>query len=162
MSEPVRILPVPEDDDGDSRLSSGFSTGTVISVDPGEVLVDFPGNRRGPLRAQLTSSVQAQLWRLSPPAQVLLCFEDGKASLPIIVDTIAGEPQPSIDGPSQPVGIIVDGKSLIVDAAEEVVLRCGKASITLNKSGKVLIKGEYLISRASGTHCIQGSSIRIN
>ena len=41
-------------------------------------------------------------------------------------------------------------------------LRCGKASITLTRAGKVLIRGAYLLSRSSGVNRIKGGSVQIN
>jgi hypothetical protein len=60
------------------------------------------------------------------------------------------------------VEVDADGKRMIVSAREELVLRCGKASITLTKAGKVLIKGSYLLSRSSGVNRIKGGSVQLN
>lgn len=51
---------------------------------------------------------------------------------------------------------------MIVSAKEQLVLRCGKASITLTKAGKVLIKGSYVLSRSSGVNRIKGGSVQLN
>jgi hypothetical protein len=56
----------------------------------------------------------------------------------------------------------VDGERLVFTAKKEIVLRCGKASITLTRSGKVLIRGAYLLSRSSGVNRIKGGSVQIN
>ena len=42
------------------------------------------------------------------------------------------------------------------------VLVRGKASITLTREGKVLIRGTYLSSRSSGVNRIKGGSVQIN
>ena len=55
-----------------------------------------------------------------------------------------------------------DGERLVVDARDQLVLRCGKASITLTKAGKVLIQGTYLSSRSSGVNRIKGGSVQLN
>ena len=60
------------------------------------------------------------------------------------------------------VEVDVDGARMIVSAKEQLVLRCGKASITLTKAGKVLIKGSYLLSRSSGVNSIKGGSVQLN
>jgi hypothetical protein len=60
------------------------------------------------------------------------------------------------------VEVDADGERMIVSAKEELVLRCGKASITLTKAGKVLIKGSYLLSRSSGVNRIKGGSVQLN
>jgi hypothetical protein len=50
----------------------------------------------------------------------------------------------------------------MVSAKEQLVLRCGKASITLTKEGKVLIQGAYVSSRSSGVNRIKGGSVQLN
>jgi hypothetical protein len=47
-------------------------------------------------------------------------------------------------------------------AREQLVLRCGAASITLTRDGKVLIQGAYVSHRSSGVMRIKGGSVQIN
>ena len=47
-------------------------------------------------------------------------------------------------------------------AEREIVLRCGKASITLTRAGKVLIRGAYISSWSSGANRIKGGSVQLN
>lgn len=56
----------------------------------------------------------------------------------------------------------VDGERVVIAASTEIVLQCGKASITLTKAGKVLLRGAYLLSRSSGVNRIKGGSVQIN
>lgn len=42
------------------------------------------------------------------------------------------------------------------------MLRCGKASITLTRSGKIILRGTYISSRSSGVIRIKGGSVQIN
>jgi hypothetical protein len=42
------------------------------------------------------------------------------------------------------------------------VLRCGKASITLTKAGKVLVQGTYVSHRSSGVIRIKGGAVQLN
>lgn len=58
--------------------------------------------------------------------------------------------------------IRVDGKKVVIEGEEEVVLTCGEASITLTKAGKIIIRGKYLVSRASGVNRILGGSVQVN
>ena len=60
------------------------------------------------------------------------------------------------------VEVDADGERMIVHAKEQLVLRCGKASITLTKAGKVLIQGEYVLSRSSGVNRVKGGSVQLN
>ena len=55
-----------------------------------------------------------------------------------------------------------DGERLIVSAKEQLVLRCGRSSITLTKAGKVLIQGTYVSNRSSGVVRIKGGSVQLN
>ena len=50
----------------------------------------------------------------------------------------------------------------MVDAREQLVLRCGKARITLTSAGKVLIEGAYISSRSTGVNRIKGGSVQLN
>ncbi len=65
------------------------------------------------------------------------------------------------ESPAQ-VEVDVDGEHLTVSAKEELVLRCGKASIVLTKSGKILIHGTYISNRSSGVMRIKGGSVQLN
>lgn len=56
----------------------------------------------------------------------------------------------------------VDGKRVLIEGQEEVVLMCGDASITLTKAGKVVIRGKYLLSRSTGVNRILGGSVQVN
>lgn len=56
----------------------------------------------------------------------------------------------------------VDGRQVVIEGQEEIVLRCGEASITLTKAGKIVIRGKYLLSRASGVNRMLGGSVQVN
>ena len=56
----------------------------------------------------------------------------------------------------------VDGKRIVIEGKEEIVLQCGESSITLTKAGKILIRGKYLVSRSSGVNRILGGSVQVN
>ena len=58
--------------------------------------------------------------------------------------------------------VVVDGSRIVIEGREEVVLKCGDASITLTKSGKIVIRGKYLVNRSSGVNRIMGGSVQIN
>ncbi len=60
------------------------------------------------------------------------------------------------------VQVDVDGERLVVRAANQLVLQCGEASITLTKAGKVLIQGTYVSSRSSGVNRVHGGSVELN
>ncbi|HEX6244789.1 MAG TPA: hypothetical protein VFZ61_27910 [Polyangiales bacterium] len=64
--------------------------------------------------------------------------------------------------PEAPLEALVDGKRVVIDAADEIVLRCGKASITLRRNGRVVIRGTYVETRAEGVNRVKGGSVQIN
>jgi hypothetical protein len=92
--------------------------------------------------------------------EVTLMFERGAAARPIVTGVLRG--QPGWPLPEAPAQVQADGERLIVDAKEQLVLRCGQASITLTRAGKVLIEGAYVSSRSSGVNRIKGGSVQLN
>ena len=68
---------------------------------------------------------------------------------------------PMLEQPSH-VTLEADGRRLTVTASDQLVLKCGKASITLTAAGKVLIQGSYVSQRSSGLMKINGGSIQLN
>ena len=93
---------------------------------------------------------------------VVLMFEDGDPRQPIVMGSLATkEGWPSAERPGQ-VEVDVDGERLLVTAKDQLVLRCGKATITLTKDGKVLIQGTYVSTRSSGVMRIKGGSVQLN
>jgi hypothetical protein len=91
-----------------------------------------------------------------------LLFENADATRPIVLGVLRALDPNHL--PAQPgnVEVDVDGRRMLVSAKEQLVLRCGRATITLTKAGKVLIEGTYISSRSSGVQRIKGGSIQLN
>ncbi|WMY74044.1 hypothetical protein RHD99_21875 [Buttiauxella selenatireducens] len=53
-------------------------------------------------------------------------------------------------------------EELIFTAQQKITLRCGKSSITLHPNGKVVIKGDYILSDAEGVNRLSGGRIEVN
>jgi hypothetical protein len=94
--------------------------------------------------------------------EVVLLFEAADPRYPIIVGCMQRADGWPVSAPTGRVEIDADGQRLIVSAKEQMVLRCGKASITLTKSGKVLIHGTYVSNRSTGVMRIKGGSVQLN
>lgn len=94
--------------------------------------------------------------------RVLLMFEQGRADRPVVMGVLRGQPGWPEDERPPEVQVDADGERMVVTAREQLVLRCGKASITLTKAGKVLIEGSYLQSRSTGVNRVKGGSIQLN
>jgi hypothetical protein len=94
--------------------------------------------------------------------QVLLVFDQADPARPIVIGVLQGDPGwPLADPPAQ-VQVDADGQRVLVSARDELVLRCGKASITLTRAGKVLIQGTYVSSNSSGVNRLRGGSVQLN
>jgi hypothetical protein len=52
--------------------------------------------------------------------------------------------------------------SLVLEAREELILRVGDGSITIRKDGRILIKGQDLVSHATRLNRIKGGAVSIN
>jgi hypothetical protein len=142
--------------------------GTLVGLnDAGEPLVVHPWDPSGrPWLARSTVPLDAS----QVDREVVVAFEGGDFRKPIILGVLwrpAGEapaPTPALrPGAERPhVGAEVDGDRLVFTAEKEIVLRCGKASLTLTRAGKVLVRGAYLLSHSSGVNRIKGGSVQIN
>jgi len=96
-------------------------------------------------------------------SSVVVLFEHGDARRPIIVGVLQDQPtSPEQARTVRIASVDVDDDRLVLSAEREIVLRCGQASITLTRAGKILIHGAYISSRSSGVSRIKGGSVQIN
>jgi hypothetical protein len=109
--------------------------------------------------------------------QVALLFAAGDLRKPVIMGFIHNPldellenfatPEQITEVDAEPQGnerevVKVDGRQVVIEGQEEIVLKCGESSITLTKAGKIIIRGKYLLSRASGVNRILGGSVQVN
>lgn len=123
------------------------------------VVASLPATPGGLLPARTT----VPLRRTMLGREVLVVFENADAGKPVIVGVI--EPNALLDEPpstSTPTSVQADGERQVIEAEREIVLKCGDASITLTCAGKVIIRGNYILSRSTGYNKIKGAAIDIN
>jgi hypothetical protein len=144
-----------------ARSIAGVVTGTLIGFrnegrTPLVAYPDQPGN------AALAAGAVLDLHGPHIGRKVVLMFENGDPARPIVMGLLR-EPQawPLVEQPGQ-VQVDADGQRLMVSAREQLVLKCGKASVTLTKAGKILIQGTYVSNRSSGVMRIKGGSVQLN
>lgn len=89
---------------------------------------------------------------------VVLLHEAGDPARPIVMGVLKGP----VDERPACIHLAVDGERAIVSAQRQLVLRCGRASITLTEAGKVLIEGAYVLSRSTGVNRVKGGSVQLN
>jgi hypothetical protein len=94
--------------------------------------------------------------------QVLLLFEGTDPAKPIVAGVLRDGQQSALENRHGTVEVDVDGERMIVSAKQQLVLRCGRASITLTNAGKVLIEGAYVSSRSTGVNRVKGGSVQLN
>lgn len=93
---------------------------------------------------------------------VLILCELGDPLRPIVIGVLRDRTGWPVDKGESQVEVDLDGDRMVVSAREQLVLRCGKARITLTKAGKVLIEGTYVSSRSSGMNRLKGAAIQLN
>ncbi len=150
---------------------AGVVIGVIVGVNAGgQPLVDFVGN---PSAAPLVARSTAVVGPSDVGRDVALLFEGGDPAQPIVLGVVQRPPETvprtqheaigeTIGEAARPVEASVAGERVVITADEEIVLRCGQASITLTRAGKVLIRGAYLLSRSSGVNRVKGGSVQIN
>ena len=148
-------------DPAPAAWTAGVVVGELLAVtDDGLTpLVRFPGQiGSGAVRAR--SCVDLHGPHIG--AQLVLMFEDADPQRPLVMGVLRGPSQLPLTPEPGHVELDADGQRLIVSAKEQLVLRCGKASITLTKAGKVLIEGSYISSRSTGVNRVKGGSVQLN
>jgi hypothetical protein len=135
------------------RLDNVVIGALVGFAKDGVPLVDFLGNQQdNPIPARTT----VVLSREAVGREVALLFEGTDPAKPILIGLIE-QPQSL-----RKVSVERDGERLELTADREIVLRCGDASITLTRAGKVLIRGTYVSSHSTGVNKIKGGAVQIN
>ena len=168
--------------------ASTIIIGVIVDIDSqGRPLVDFQNNpSTEPINAMSTIALNKN----HVSRQVALLFSNGDIRQPVIMgliqnplddllenfelipaDTAENSPFPDdMDKVRKAAEIkrdeentvYVDGERITIEGSEEVTFKCGKSSITLTRSGKILIRGTYLLNRSSGVNRIMGGSVQVN
>lgn len=133
--------------------------GVVIGIflgfgDDASPLVVFPGN---PQETALPARSLTELTSDMIGSEVALLFQEGDAMKPLIVGRIV-DPVRKTTAPQ----IVRDGERVRIIGEERIELRCGKATILMEKDGRITIRGTYVTSHASAANRIRGGSIDLN
>ncbi len=147
--------------------------GVLVDLAAGAPRVEFNGSG-GPVPARAMIPLDAAaLSADGGRREVVLLFEEGDPARPIV----AGLLEPAVATPALDAALEatvegaveatpeiaeVDGRRVVIEGKDEVVLRCGEASITLRRNGKVVIRGLYVESHAAGTNRVKGGTVKIN
>ena len=135
--KPAVFLPPPV-----APLSLGACTGRLEGFDLDDRpllsgLAQFPGE-------VVLARTTVPLAQRMIGGDVLVLYEEGDHRRPIIVGLVQQRTvSPEESEKQQSVSVQVDGECYVLSAEREIVLRCGAASITLTRAGKVIIKWRH-------------------
>lgn len=149
------------------QRTAELTVGTIANVDRNQcVWVDYDDNPYGiPLVAICAASVtMADVGR-----DVVLAFAQGDPGQPILLGLLRRN---LIKNQTEP-GASVHAVELIretgnetphvhLEAAEAVTLKCGQASLTLNRDGRVIVRGTNVATYADGTLRLRGAVVELN
>lgn len=97
------------------------------------------------------------------PARFCVAVSEADAGAEAVVARLeAGPVVLGVLRPARAAQVEIDGERLTLEAAREIVLRCGKASLTLSADGSVTVSGTRILSRAAGANRLQGASVHLN
>lgn len=134
---------------------SVLSVGDVATIEtfPLQVLITFEHGKSQPIIAGLVST---KLFSMD-----VLARKNERVHENINWDTQAEE-ETIVAKASNDLGAEIDGKKIVLSGKEEILLKCGKSSILMQRDGKIVIKGSNITSRSSSANKIKGSSVSIN
>ena len=154
-------LPLETKSPSDFALIDGVRIGKLVGfADAGVTpLVTYPGQ---PTSAALPARAMLDIHAAHFGRDLVLMFESSDPRRPIVMGCLHDSGAHDRSALGEQVAVDADGQRLVVTARDQLVLRCGKASITLTKEGKVILQGAYVSSQSSGVMRIKGGSVQIN
>ncbi len=132
----------------------GVVIGLLIGFEGGAPLVVFVGN---PRETAIAARSLTELDVTAIGSELALLFEDGDPARPLVVGCIVDPAHKNRE-----LQVAREGDRIVITGEERIELRCGLASIILEKNGRVTIRGTQLTSQASGTNRIRGGAVHLN
>ena len=143
-----------------------IAPGTILAVlEDGGLLVETEG-AGGLVPAFFLRTSSAPPPSLSVGDEVLLAVDAarGRAYVlglvgPYVAPVPAGD---ALEGDPEAAVVHLSGRRVLIEAGDELRLRCGEGTIVIDRHGKVVVRGTRLVSRARGSNKIKGASVAIN
>jgi hypothetical protein len=142
--------------------------GRIVAInDERRVLVEFDGGAAPTVARVMIDADKRRLERAIADGEVaVLGFEEGDLRSPIVLG-LAPLPSPATPvteapAPREVLFADVDGRRVRIEGQDEIVFQCGKASVTLRRNGKIVIRGTHVETLSDGTNRIKGGQVRIN
>lgn len=133
------------------------------------ILLVLPGQKTPVAAQSLVVLTESELdLAAAERREALVVFEDGERSRPVILGLIAPVPSKSADSltraaaPGGARQTTVADDLVVLRGRDAIEIRCGAASITLQRDGHILVRGKNLVSRASEKNRVMGGSLHFN
>jgi len=150
-----RRTKLPDVAEREQGPAGSWCIGRIVGItDDGRPVVDFPGNRISGLIARTVVSCASRPQLPAGGIPVLLSFENDDPCAPVVVGVVSNAFCPAAAHPMD--------EELVLEAERQIVLRCGKSTITLRRDGRITVRGAEVTTRASGRNKIRGASVEIN
>lgn len=133
---------------------AGLCLATVARWDDAGAFVTLPHDDKTAVPARVMTPPGAAPGRATAGASVVVMLD------PTGAPVILGELRPIGTAPKPEAR--VDGRRVELVADEEIVLKCGEASLVLRKNGRVVLRGVQVETRAKGLNRIKGGTVAIN
>jgi hypothetical protein len=150
------------DDRTDLAFTAKDDTGGLVIAsfvgrdEAGRPMVCVPDGLGGRI---VTATAAATLDGITFGAEVVVMFDAGDPDKAVVIGRVA---RPAPAPASEAMAVTLDGETLRLSAEKGIVLSCGKSSVTLTRSGKIILRGTSILSRATGTNKMKGGSIQLN
>lgn len=128
-------------DEGRTPLVVGPDTGAVAAR-PARAAVDLHGAHVG--------------------RSVVLMWDPARPGPPIVLAVLRDEGGWPLRERIGQVEVSADGERMTISAREQLVLRCGKASITLRSDGRIDVHGDTIVTQAVRANHVRGGSVQLN
>jgi hypothetical protein len=140
---------------------------TILAIHGRRAQLDLRDGKP-PVAARVASHVTSPQLALaaSRRQEALVTFVGGERSHGVVIGLLENESAPHEaaalpDGPEL-LEAVVDGKRVSIVAADELTLKCGRASITLRRNGRVVVRGSHVETDSEGVNRIKGATVKIN
>jgi hypothetical protein len=168
----VNALPTLQQQDGSDLMQAllaqdkglrpvpifGIVIGNVYAALPdGRLQLDIPALPMSSITARIACAPDG----LTPGAAVAVMFEQGDVCRALVIGPMYSGASQTAASKTEP-EVLVDRQRIVIEAGEELELRCGEAAIILTADGRILQRGTYISSDASATQRIRGGSVQIN
>lgn len=139
----------------------GHVAGRIMHRGKDGFAVDFLKNPHGPILARSIVSISTlqRACKAAAQPEVLLVFEEGCTHKPVIIGLLDAAAAPE---PIEQTEVFVDGKRVVLEGMDEIVLKCGKSLLVLRSNGRIVVRGTHIETEAEGVNRIKGSAVQVN